>query len=400
MIDAAPVREDRTPSVGARIVLALIREQPRTRAELQDLTGLGRSVLAKHIDVLTDLRLVRRFDRLPSTGGRPPELLSFNTTAGLVLAGDIQRSVARLALTDLAGQVLLECEDAVDLDEGPAPVMDWLLRRWGALLQTVGRAAADVAAVALAVPGLLDPVSGRITEAPGLPGWLGFCPADALAAGLPVTVLVDSDVNLMAIGEQRMRWPNQSDLIFVNVGETVAAGLVAGGRLLRGARGSAGDIAHVRVEGREELTCVCGSCGCLAAFASGPGLAARLSRAGVPASDEAEVTAHIVAGVPEALVLAREAGRAIGHVLSTIVNAVNPSVVVLGGVVAGNPPVLAAVREEIYRRSRTAATQDLRVEFSPRWRSTAVRGATQMAIEQLLAPHPLEVDLARLVAHA
>jgi glucokinase len=355
-------------------------------------------VLAKHIDVLTDLRLVRRFDRLPSTGGRPPEPLSFNTTAGLVLAGDVQPSVARLALTDLGGQVLLECEDPVDLDAGPGSVMGRLIRRWGALLETLGRAADDVAAVALAVPGLVDPASGRITEAPGLPSWLGFRPAEALAAGFPVAVLVDSDVNMMAIGEQRMRWPNQSDLIFVKVGEMVAAGLVAGGRLLRGARGSAGDIAHVRVEGREEPACLCGSCGCLAAFASGPGLAARLNRTGVPTADEAQVTAHIVAGVPEALMLAREAGRAIGCVLSTIVNAVNPSVVVLGGGVAGNPPVLAAVREEIYRRSRTAATQDLRVEFSPRWELTAVRGATQMAIEQLLAPHPLEVDLARILS--
>jgi predicted NBD/HSP70 family sugar kinase len=220
---------------------------------------------------------------------------------------------------------------------------------------------------------------------------LGCRPAEALAAHFPVSILVDSDVNLMAIGEQRMRWPNTADLIFVHVGETVAAGLVAGGRLLRGARGSAGDIAHVRVEGRGDLSCVCGSQGCLAAFASGPGLAARLTRVGVPAAGEAEVSAHIIAGVPEALMLAREAGRAIGYVLSTIVNAVNPSVVVLGGVVAANPPVLAAVREEIYRRSRDAATQDLRVEYSPRWRTAAAHGATRMAIERVLAAHPLDV---------
>jgi glucokinase len=98
--------------------------------------------------------------------------------------------------------------------------------------------------------------------------------------------------------------------------------------------------------------------------------------------------------VPEALAIVREAGRAIGAVLSVVINTVNPSLVVLGGSVADmGPPVLAAVREEVYRRARVVATQDLEVVFSRNCVPAALAGASQLAIEQLLSPEPREAGL-------
>jgi glucokinase len=383
-----------TLDVGARTLLTLIRSQPRTRGELMMHTGLARSTLAKYLDLLMRSGLITSGEQMASTGGRPPEALAFNASAGLALVCDLRHSSARVALADLGGAVLAEREEPIELDCGPLATISWLDGRWRALLAEGGHSAAAVRAIGVGLPGLVDPAGGRIVDAPGFAGWEGHRFADSLFAEYRVPVLVESDVNLLAVGEQQLHWPMERDLTYIKIDVSIAAGMLAGGRLLRGANGSAGDIAHVPVAGHETAACLCGGRGCLAAFASGQALVRRLNELGVPTSSEAEIPVHVARGVPEAILLAREAGRAIGTVVSAMVNTVNPSTVVLGGVVADSGgPVLAAVREEIYRNSRTVASQDLRVLVTPTWRSSAVVGAARLATEQLLAPGPLDAYL-------
>ena len=384
----------RTLEVGARTLLTLIREQPRTRGELIERTGLARSTLAKYLDLLMHIGLVTSGDHLASTGGRPPETLAFNAAAGLVLACDLRHASARVAVADLDGIILTESDEPIDLDCGPLATVDWIASRWRALLADGGHVTAAVSAIGVGVPALVDPDGGRIVDAPGLLGWEEHRLADSLAAKYRVPVIVDSDANLLAVGERHLHWPQERDLTFVKLDATIAAGLLVGGRLLRGATGSAGDIGHVPVAGHEAIACVCGGRGCLAAFASGQALVRRLNELGVPTSGEAEIAVHVARGVPDAIFLAREAGRALGTVLSAVINTVNPSTLILGGAVADSGgPVLAAVREEIYRRSRAVATQDLRVLGTPTWPSSGVVGAARLAIDRLLAPDPLDAYL-------
>ncbi len=388
-INVPSVRWWKRLSDGARLLLSLIRERPRTRFELTELTGLPRSVVAKHLYVLSELGLVLSDARLPSTGGRPPEILSFNAGAGLIAVSDLQGGSTRLALTDLAGTLVHDREEPIELRQAPARVIAALMPPWHALLAEAGRTPSDVAVAAVSVPGLVDPRHGQILEAPGLPDWHGFRVAEALAAECSTLIVVDSDVNFTVAGEQRLQWPMARDLVFVKIGDTVSAGVLAGGRLLRGARGSAGDIAHVPVEGHQETICACGGRGCLTAVASGAALARRLDHLGVATASATQFWAQVTAGVPQACALAREAGHAIGTVVSAMVNIVNPAAVVLGGPIGDSSPVLAAVREEVYRRSRVAATQDLRIQFSSHWTSAVVAGASRIAIEHLFSPDPI-----------
>ena len=74
-----------------------------------------------------------------------------------------------------------------------------------------------------------------------------------------VPVLVDNDVNVMALGERGAYLPDVDDLIFVKVATGIGAGIISGSRLQRGAQGTAGDLGHVRVSSGEGVMCRCGN---------------------------------------------------------------------------------------------------------------------------------------------
>src|SRR5690606_22451990 len=138
-----------------------------------------------------------------------------------------------------------------------------------------------------------------------------------------VPALVDNDVNILALGEHATR-ADVDDLLFIKVSTGIGAGIIAGGALQRGARGSAGDIGHVQVphgNGEDDLE----------ATASGPAIARSLSAATGEDIDPSNVAERIRVGDPTAIDAAREAGRAIGEVTATCVSILNPSTVVVGG---------------------------------------------------------------------
>src|SRR5918992_2254851 len=94
---------------GAGALLRLIRDgRASTRAELVALTGLARSTVAQRMDSLLEQRLVIPAGASASTGGRPPQTFAFNRNAGAVLAADLGATHSRVAITDLAGDVLAE----------------------------------------------------------------------------------------------------------------------------------------------------------------------------------------------------------------------------------------------------------------------------------------------------
>ena len=99
-------------------------------------------------------------------------------------------------------------------------------------------------------------------------------------------VLVDNDVNIMALGEHWAHWRDVEHLLYVKVGTGIGCGIVADGRIHRGAQGAAGDIGHIRVTGHDDVVCRCGNIGCLEAVAGGRALADRLAAAGIDAAEQ------------------------------------------------------------------------------------------------------------------
>ncbi len=132
----------------------LLRDgEPRTRAQLVDLSGMARSTIASRIDVLMRLGLVAPYGGGVSTGGRPPSLLALNPGARVVAGVDIGASHARACLADLSGTILAEHRADLDVATGPARVLGWAEQTIGELLERQGRAVGELAAIGMGLPG-------------------------------------------------------------------------------------------------------------------------------------------------------------------------------------------------------------------------------------------------------
>jgi predicted NBD/HSP70 family sugar kinase len=377
-------------------MLRLIRDgRARTHAELVALTGLSRSTVAQRVASLLSRQLVVPAEPGASRGGRPPKTFAFNRDAGVVLAADLGATHSRVAVTDLAGDVLAEAREDIAIAKGPEVVLGWLEDTFDALLEEAGRGRGDVNGVGVGVPGPVEFATGTPVAPPIMPGWDGYGVAAHLRARYGALVLVDNDVNIMALGEYWARWRDTPHLLFVKVGTGIGCGVITDGRIHRGAQGAAGDIGHIHVPDHDDVICRCGNLGCLEAIAGGGAMATRLTEHGIPADNSRDVVRHVRDGRPEAMRLVRQAGRELGGVLASAVNLFNPGVIVIGGDIAhADEHLLAGVREVVYRRSTALATRNIRIARSTLDDRAGIIGAAVMIIEAVLAPDAVDQAIA------
>ena len=377
---------------GAGEMFQLLRDrQPRTRSDLATLTGQARSTIAARVDLLLSSGLVTPAGEASSTGGRPPATFAFNPAARVVLAVDLGATHSRLALTDLVGTVLAEHHEPIAISEGPVPVLDRVVEVALDLLGTAGRPISDLVSVGVGLPGPVEHSTGRPINPPIMPGWDDADVPALLSRKLRVPVLVDNDVNVMALGEHTSQWPEVDHLLFVKVATGIGAGIIADRELRRGAQGAAGDIGHVAVPSAAEVPCRCGNVGCLEAVASGQAVATALSAAGLDALTSADVVSLVRSGDVTASQAVRQAGRDIGSVLAACVSLLNPSLIVIGGIVAeAGEHLIAGIREIVYQRSLPLATQHLRIVTSQTRGQAGVLGASAMAIDHVLSPAAID----------
>lgn len=370
--------------------LQLLRDgRPRTRAELAQATGMARSTVASRVDTLLQLGYVSPVGDSTSTGGRPPSLFALNPNARVVIGADLGATHARAVLANLAGEVKAEFWEPLPIADGPEKVVGWLAQTIGRLLEEAGCTASDLAAIGVGLPGPVEFQTGRPVSPPIMPGWDGYDLPARLHQDFDVPVLVDNDVNIMALGEHKANLPDDQDILFVKVATGIGAGLVAHGQLMRGAQGTAGDLGHVRVPGGPDTLCTCGNMGCLEAVASGPAIAKKLGLE-VPTGQNIPslVAQRVRNGDPEAIAAVRQAGRDLGSVLATCVSLLNPSVIVVGGSLAQvGEHLLAGIREVVYQRSLPLATKHLRIIASTAGSQAGVLGAVALAIEFSLSSH-------------
>ncbi|MET4146673.1 ROK family transcriptional regulator [Arthrobacter sp. UYCo732] len=374
----------------------LLRDgKARTRAELALSTGLARSTVAARIDALMVSGLVGPAGEALSSGGRPPSRFAFNPSARLVLAVDVGATHVVVAVTDLGGKILAEHRLALQVADGPETVLDQVVAQGKELLAVAGRSAEELAGIGIGLPGPVEHDTGRPVKPPIMPGWDGFDVVRYVQRSLPVPVLVDNDVNIMALGERASHWSEHSNFFFVKVATGIGSGIISNGELQRGANGTAGDLGHVQLARGEDVLCACGNYGCLEALASGPAIARALRQQGLDATKGADVLRLAAAGNMQAIQALRQAGRDIGDVLATVVNLLNPSVIVVGGSIGeSGEHLVAGIREVVYRRSPPLATSHLRIGISMAGQRAAVLGASQMVTQHVLSPAVVEATLA------
>lgn len=377
---------------GSGHLLQLFRDgSPRTRAELAELTGLARSTISLRLEPLIELGLVAPASEVISTGGRPSASLVLNKSAYVVAGVDFGATHAMAALADLGGNVLVSIDTKRQVTDGPEVCLRWMIEELKHLLESQGISQESLLAIGIGLPGPVEHSTGKPANPPIMPGWDGYDVPGRVNQDLAAKVLVDNDVNVMALGERHIAYPEVDHLIFLKAATGIGSGIISDGHLQRGAQGTAGDIGHVRVSRGGEIACHCGNFGCLEAVAGAPAVIKNVVAQGLPVRNTSDLIDATKRAKVEAIQAVRQAGRDIGEVLSTCVSLLNPQTIVIGGSLASaGEHLIAGVREIVYSRSMPLASENLSIVQSKAGKEAGIIGASVMAIDYVLDAKTIE----------
>ncbi|MFL6124396.1 ROK family protein [Actinophytocola sp.] len=364
-------------------VLQLIRSGVvSSRATLAKLLGVSASTAGLRVQALIDHGYVQERDDGLSQGGRRPRHIVLRPDYGEVIAVDLGSHHATMGQFDMSGRLIEEHQSVpVRIEEGPDSVLDWVTELVGHQSNPPRR----LRGITLGLPGPVDARTGRVVSPSRMPGWHGVDVRQRMIGRGPgVPVLADNDANLAALGEHAA--DPVEHMVYLKAGTGIGCGVIASGRPHRGAAGAAGDISHLPVPGRADVQCSCGRNGCLDAVASGAALVRDLTAAGAGVRSPGDVVALAVDADPAATRLLREAGRATGELIATVVNFFNPDTLVIGGQLSRAEPFVASVRAAVFERCLPMATENLQVRASRTGHRAGIRGGARLMVEHLLAP--------------
>jgi predicted NBD/HSP70 family sugar kinase len=383
------------PATAGQILQLILSGHANTRSEIGRLTGLSRTAVTARVNQLAAQSLLVEDATIESTGGRPAGRLSFNASSGVVLAASIGHSRIQLAVADLGCSLLAEESLEVGHANGPQHCLPAVVDRMHEMLSACGRPPADVRGIGVSVPGSVDPIRGAMVSPSVLPSWDGVSLPPLLRRDLDVPVLVDKDVNVMAIAEQRGPLRDVRDLLMVKASTGIGAGIVSGGTLQRGSFFAAGELGHIPIGDGTGVLCRCGQTDCLEAVAGGWAIVRALQQLGRDVRHTRDVVAIAQKGDPEALGLIRDAGRRVGGVLSAAVTLLNPEAVVVGGDLAGAyEPFVAGLRETVYQRSTAQSTRQLRIVASTFGDRQGLVGCAAMINQSITSERAIDAAIA------
>ena len=381
----------------ARMLARLRDEGPLSKAQLVDRLGVSRTTIAAEAARLAELGLAQEVGPAASRGGRRSTLIDLAPAIRFV-GISIGATGMSVGVTDGRLAVLAMHSRPCDIRQGPEAVLAVALDVAHKVLDETG--VEQPMGAGVGVPGPVDFHRGVSVSPPIMPGWDGYPVRDALSLELGCPVVLDNDVNVLAVGEQHAGVArNSRDFLYVKIGTGIGCGIVIDGELYRGVNGCAGDIGHIRVEDFGP-TCACGNTGCLEAFSGGAALArdattaARTGRSTVLAAmldDRSELSAADVGraleqGDPQAVQLIRDSGRRVGQILAGLVSFFNPDLIVIGGGVTGlGHSLLAEIRAVTYRRSLPLATGSLPIVLSELGDEGGVIGAARLISDSIYA---------------
>lgn len=380
------------PGASAGDVFGLVRGgQVATRADIRERTGLSRTAVTLRVDQLLKRGLVTERAEGASTGGRPPTRLAFDPASGIVLAASIGAARAQVAVCDLGAQVLDEREFVVSESMDSHTVLTTAAEHLAALRTDMPKK--PLYGIGIGVPSAVDVSTGRSLRLAA-----GSEPSDVAVSEFftdrfEVPARVDSDVNVLALAEHARR-PGTEDLLVLKASTGIGAGIIAGGRLQRGARGLAGEIGHIKVAAGAGKPCRCGDQGCLETVAAGWALLDHLREQGRTVSGLSDLVELVRTGDPDALRLIRDAGRHIGEAVAAAVNLLNPAVIVIRGDLSRLfDPLAAGLRERVYQLSSALASGSVRIEPGADDAPTGVQACAAMILDDILAPEAINILL-------
>jgi predicted NBD/HSP70 family sugar kinase len=369
-------------------VLEVVRERGTvSRAEIALDTGLARSTVSTLVGELQAAGLVveREDARVdgPASSGRPPLMLSLDPGAGAVIGIQFDHDYVRVAIADLSLTLLAEGVKASDVDHDAQSGLEAAAELAGDLLAQAGVERDRLIGAGVALSGPVDRSSGLVSSTTILSGWVGVDVSSWLSEHLGVPVHVDNDANLGALAESVLgAGRGASEMAYVMLSSGIGGALILGGRLYRGAHGSAGEIGHISVDETGPM-CRCGSRGCLETLVGAAALIDLLRRSHGEEITIEQMIALARDGDPGCQRVIADAGRIVGRVTGAICNQFNPERIVVGGELAlAGDLLLDPLRESISRYAIPAATEELTVAAGQLGDRAELMGALALVVGQ------------------
>lgn len=364
-----------------RIVDAVKKHGGLTQVELAGATGLSPATVSNIVKELAESGVLSTSKSMRS--GRRAQYVTLAHASGLVCGVHFAQRQVRVALADTAMTVLSEHEMPLARDHRS----DNEIRRVGLLLadmlETVSAERDELQAVGVAVSAPLDATSGMVARPGILRGWEGIAIAETIERALRVPVAVDNSSNLSAAAEHQLgALRGHDDAMFIEVSDGIGSGILIGGRLFRGASGSAGEVGHTVIAENGPL-CRCGNLGCLEAIAGGDALLARL-RDRQSSLKLGDVIVRAMSGDDECIRALAEAGSHIGIAAANAAAMYDPSRIVIGGHLArAGELLLGPIRQVVDRSFATRLAAPPEIVAGQLGARAALTGAIGLAVERV-----------------
>ncbi|HVQ38940.1 MAG TPA: ROK family protein [Pyrinomonadaceae bacterium] len=314
-----------------------------------------------------------------------------SSASDLVFVVDLGGTHLRAATIDREGKLYHRLKQSTPAAKSPSEIVSAVV---AAAHECERRSVQDgrtISAVSVAVPGTVDFENGLVLTAPNLPCLDGFELGAALRSELKWPAILENDANAAAVGEMwRGAGRGYRHLICVTLGTGVGGGIILNGELWRGADGSAGEIGHLGVDPFAGIQCGCGSYGCLEVYASATAIVrmARELRPKYPNSplypSEALTSEKIyqagLEGDELGIEVLRQMGVYLGIGLASLVNLLNPEMIVIGGGVSNGWDLFEKhMHQQVIERAFPVPAQRVKITRAECGDDAGLLGAARLA---------------------
>ena len=368
-------------------VMQSLRDHGRmSQASIARTTGLSRTTVSSLVGELKDAGLIGPVDddgAAPKRGRRGVQL-ALQPSATAVLGLDFGHSHVRVAVADLAHNVLAERMVDLDVSHRAREALDLAVRMVDEALAEVGMDRKHAAGAGVGIPGPVDRTRGMVGSTTIMPGWVGIPIASELESRLHLPVGIENDANLGALAE--LAWGagrNCANVAYIKAATGIGAGIVIDGQLVRGAFGTAGEIGHNTLDENGAL-CYCGNRGCLETVASGPAIIQLVSNERSENLTLPRVIDRALDGDVRCRRAISDAGREIGVAVAGLCNLVNPERVIVGGMLSrAGDILLEPIRESIRRFAVHSAAERTEVVGAAFTERAELLGSVALALTGL-----------------
>jgi glucokinase-like ROK family protein len=379
------------------VLNAIWKENCTSRLEVSRLTGLSTATVSRLVDSLIQDQLLAESQPVATAKGRPLKPICFKSSGHYMIGIDLGTTYIRGVLTNLGCEPIKEIEVVTESHKEPEYVLNKVVQVIRNLSNNNLVDPAKIIGVGLAVAGIINLNTGIVEYSPAF-NWRNVELRNFLESKVPYPVFFDNVSRAMALGEIFFgTGPKYDDLICINVGYGIGAGIVIGRKLFYGTDGMAGEFGHIPVKGDEQVYCTCGKKKCLTAYASGDAIAQRARMAlqhdpssmlhQVPSKDiEAKHVAEAAMnGDPLAIQVFTEAVGYLGRAIAGLLNIFNPQAVILGGGVSLNGAIfwdtlLEVIEENIFDQRSTR----YHIQKASHPGQSAIYGALAMVLQEIL----------------